>query len=248
MKKLIAIILFTVGVSFSQEIPTLNYYATDYTGTLTRDEVSSLNEYLKAVEDSSSNQIVFLMISSLDEASLEDYAFKVAEKNKIGQQGRDNGVLFIVVKDDRKMRIEVGYGLEGVLPDALASQIIRNEATPYFRNGDYYGGVFETLYAIDRATRGEYAPISRHIHDIHDFEEDMAIVFLSFSIIGFIVFIIFIIALKSKGGGYSYSSEYSSDSSSWSSSYSSSGFSSSSSGGFSGGGGSFGGGGASGSW
>ena len=80
----------------------------------------------------------------------------VVKKNKIGYKEHDNGILFLVVKNDRKMRIEVGYGLEGSLPDALASSIIRNVITPYFRNEQYYEGIDAGVNAIISAVKGEY--------------------------------------------------------------------------------------------
>ena len=95
------------------------------------------------------------MIQSLDGYSLESYTYETAAKNQIGSKKNNNGVLFFVSKDNRKMRIEVGYGLEGVLPDALTSSIQRNEVRPYFKQGDYYSGIAAGLNAIIATTRGE---------------------------------------------------------------------------------------------
>ncbi|MCX5902106.1 MAG: TPM domain-containing protein, partial [Proteobacteria bacterium] len=116
----------------------------------------SFNTALKKFDDSTSNQIVFLMISALNGSSLEDFTFQTATKNQIGSKKNNNGILFFIAKDDRKMRIEVGYGLEGTLPDALTSSILRNEVRPYFKQGDYYSGIAAGLNAILLATRGEY--------------------------------------------------------------------------------------------
>ena len=88
--------------------------------------------------------------------SSEDYSLKVCEKNKLGKKGRDNGVLFLIVKDERRMRIEVGYGLEGVLTDALSEQIIHRVVAPKFRVGDYNGGINAGVDAIMAATKGEF--------------------------------------------------------------------------------------------
>lgn len=157
MKKIFLFILIPVLILEAQvEIPVLKNYANDFTNTLTSSELYTLNSALKKFDDSTSNQIVFLMISALDGASLEDFAYQIATKNQIGSKKNNNGILFFVAKDDRKMRIEVGYGLEGTLPDALASSIIRNEVRPYFKQGDYYSGVAAGLNAIFLATRGEY--------------------------------------------------------------------------------------------
>ena len=111
--------------SFAQpELPQLSNWANDYTRTLSPQELQQLNFRLKSYEDTTTNQLVSLMIASLDGYPLEEYSFEVAERNKIGTKEKSNGVLFLVVKNDKKMRIEVGYGLEGVLPDALSSSII----------------------------------------------------------------------------------------------------------------------------
>ena len=157
MKKIFLFILIPVLILEAQiEIPVLKNYANDFTNTLSSSELYTFNTALKKFDDSTSNQIVFLMISALDGASLEDYTYQTAAKNQVGSKKNNNGVLFFVSKDDRKMRIEVGYGLEGVLPDALTSSIQRNEVRPYFKQGDYYSGIAAGINAIVSATRGEY--------------------------------------------------------------------------------------------
>ncbi|MBI5729589.1 MAG: TPM domain-containing protein [Ignavibacteriales bacterium] len=157
MKKVFLFILIPILFLKAQiEIPVLKNYANDFTNTLTNSELNTLNSALKKFDDSTSNQIVFLMISALNGASLEDFTYQTSTKNQIGSKKNNNGVLFFVAKDDRKMRIEVGYGLEGTLPDALASSILRNEVRPYFKQGDYYSGIAAGINAILLATRGEY--------------------------------------------------------------------------------------------
>jgi uncharacterized protein len=119
----------------------------------TRAELESL---LKAERDSTSNQIAVLIVPSLQGESLEDYSIRVVENWKLGKKDKDNGVLLLVVIKERKIRIEVGHGLEGVLTDALSSRINRNEINPYFRQGDYDGGTKAGVMAIIHAIRGEY--------------------------------------------------------------------------------------------
>ena len=234
----ILIILLFYSTSFAQpEVPQLPNWANDFTNTLSPQELQQLNIRLKSYEDTTTNQLVSVMIASLDGYPLEDYSYSVAEKNKIGTKEKSNGVLFLVIKNDRKMRIEVGYGLEGVLPDALASSIIRNEVAPYFRKNEYYAGINSGIDAIIAAIGGEYKA---------DFKEKSKGIGLSGIIIFLIViFIIFSFIPKSRrigrSGGYIYHGG----------SWGSGGFGGGSSGGFggfSGGGGSFGGGGSSGSW
>ena len=157
MKKIFLFILIPVLIFKAQtEIPVLKNYANDFTNTLSNSELYTLNSALKKFDDSTSNQIVFLMIPSLNGSSLEDFTYQTAAKNQIGSKKNNNGILFFVAKDDRKMRIEVGYGLEGTLPDALSSSILRNEVRPYFKQGDYYSGIAAGINSILLATRGEY--------------------------------------------------------------------------------------------
>jgi len=144
--------------AYAQTLPVAEIHrrVTDETGTLSQSSVQSLEEKLQQFEEQTSNQVVILMIPSLGGESLEDYSMQVAEKNKFGKKGRDNGVLVIIAKDDRQMRIEVGYGLEGVLPDAISDQIIRNIMTPRFREDDFAAGIDAGIDAIIMATKGEF--------------------------------------------------------------------------------------------
>lgn len=226
------LLLIANTLSAQPKIPELKQYANDFTNTISSSQISQLSQELKKFDDATSNQIILLIIPTLDSYPLEMYANEIAEKNKIGTKENDNGILFLVVKNDRKMRIEVGYGLEGALPDALASSIIRNEVAPYFKRDDYTSGVFAGLSAIISATKGEYTNNRKQ----RDTDEDGGFPW------GFLVFIIVflvfgrnrgglgtLLLLSALGGG----------------GRSSGGFSG---GGFSGGGGGFGGGGASGGW
>jgi uncharacterized protein len=146
------------GAASSQEakIPKLLKRATDFTNTLSAQELNALEADLARFEDSTSNQLVVVIIPTTGGEDIEGFALRTAEANRIGQKGKDNGILLLIAKDDRKMRIEVGYGLEGVLPDGLAGQIIRREIAPNFRIGDYYAGVKSGVDAIMAATRNEY--------------------------------------------------------------------------------------------
>ncbi|MBK8945296.1 MAG: TPM domain-containing protein [Ignavibacteriae bacterium] len=233
--------IFAIKILAQPEIPTFSNYAVDYTKTLSNDQINYLDNGLKTFDDSTSNQIVFFMNKSLDGYPIEMFTNEVAEKNGIGTKENNNGILFYVAKDDRKMRIEVGYGLEGALPDALASSIIRNEVAPYYKNELYYEGTVAGLNAIMSATKGEYQGNPTN-------QESQKFPF------GLIIIIIFLIIffLSRKGGkggpgGFIY---YGGGLGGSSRSGGFGGFSSGggSFGGFSGGGGSFGGGGASGSW
>ena len=210
-------------------------WVTDLTNTLSQSELSDLNIRLKTFADTSSNQIIVLMIQSLEGYPIEMLAEEIATKNKIGTKKFDNGILILIAKRDRELRIEVGYGLEGAVPDAIASSIIRNVIRPHFRNDDYFLGINQGINAIIEAIGGEYIAAD---------DEDSGFPFIVFVIILIVIFIFIRNGGPFVPGGVyrtgTRSGGWSSGSSSWGGSRSS--------GGFSGGGGSFGGGGASGSW
>jgi len=118
--------------------------------------VNELEQTLKMHEDSTSNQIAILIIPSLGDVPIEDYTLRVSEAWKLGQENKDNGALLFIAINDRKVRIEVGEGLEGVLPDAVCNQIIRNELAPHFRQNDYESGIRAAVSSMIKAIGGEY--------------------------------------------------------------------------------------------
>ena len=131
-------------------------YVTDRAGLLSSSSRENLEVVLRDFEEKTSNQIVVATFPSLEGNSLEDFSIRLADAWKAGDKKRDNGVIFLIFRNDRKIRIEVGYGLEGVLTDALSGQIIREVVAPYFRAGDYSGGILAGTDAIMKATQGEY--------------------------------------------------------------------------------------------
>lgn len=158
--RVIGIALLCVAVFFplasQPAVPVISGPVTDLTSTLTASDISDLRSSLMQFEDSTSNQIVVLLIPSLEGAEIRDFGIEVLKKNMIGQKGKNNGVLLLIAKEDRKVSIEVGYGLEGVLTDAISDQIIRNEIRPRFREGDYAGGIAAGVSSIMAVTKGEY--------------------------------------------------------------------------------------------
>ena len=136
-------------------------YVNDRAGLLSAPVRASLETSLRAFEEKTSNQVVVATFPSLEGNSLEDFSIRLATAWKAGQKKRDNGVIFLIFKNDRKIRIEVGYGLEGVLTDALSGEIIRGVVAPYFRTGDYEGGVVAGTDAIMKATVGEFKGVPR---------------------------------------------------------------------------------------
>jgi len=115
-----------------------------------------LEAKLRRFEEETSNQVVVVTFPRLEGEVLEEFSIRLAEQWKIGQKGKDNGVILLIFKDDRQVRIESGYGLEGALPDATAKLIIENEIVPRFREGKYEDGIEKALEAMMAATRGEY--------------------------------------------------------------------------------------------
>ncbi len=132
-------------------------YFNDYAGRISAATAQRLNAQLEDFEKATSSQVVVAVFQKMQsDSSLEDYAHRVFQAWKVGQRGKDNGVLLLVFVQERRMRIEVGYGLEGALPDALAKRIIDDEITPRFRNTDFNGGMNAGVTAIMQAVRGEY--------------------------------------------------------------------------------------------
>jgi len=140
----------------STEIPFLGGHVNDTAGILSSETIAGLETVLKAHEDSTSNQVVVLTVPSLEGKEIEQYSIKVVDAWKLGQKGKDNGVLLLISRDERKVRIEVGRGLEGDLPDITCGAIIRKEIIPRFKEGDYNGGVRAGVAAILGAIQGSY--------------------------------------------------------------------------------------------
>lgn len=159
-KYIIAFIIVSFSLS-GQNLPKLENWVTDLTNTLTEEQIFSLNKKLKDYQDSTSNQIVILIIPSLEGNSIEQLANDIFKHNRIGTKNFDNGVLILLAKEDRAIRIEVGYGLEARLTDATSSFIIRNEIIPYLKEGKYYDGLNYGINSIFKTIQGEYTVKSR---------------------------------------------------------------------------------------
>ncbi len=137
-------------------IPELQSRVNDSAGMLSAATVQQLETVLATLEREESTQIAVLIIDSLEGAVLEEYSLQVAEKWRLGQAGRDNGALLLIAKNDRQLRIEVGYGLEGSLTDLTAGRIINQVITPRFREGNFDQGVVDGVNAMIAAVRGEF--------------------------------------------------------------------------------------------
>ncbi|MBM3296937.1 MAG: TPM domain-containing protein [Candidatus Aminicenantes bacterium] len=242
------VVLAAAGPVLGLRVPALKGRVNDYAGVLKPEEERALENYLASVEASTSAQMVLLTVPSLEGDPLEDFSMRVVEAWKIGRKGQDNGLLLLVAVEDREVRIEVGYGLEGILPDGKCGTIIRQVIVPRFREGNYYEGINKAFEVMGQAVAGD--PSQLKVLESNESKSPGGPGAL------FIVLILLFIVLKivspcRKGRWYSSRSGdgwrpsgggFSGGRSSGSSGFGGGG------GGFSGGGGSFGGGGASGRW
>jgi len=142
----------------TQGIPQLTERVTDLANLLSPSEKNYLIGQLKALEERKGSQLAVLTVNTTKPETIEQYSIRIVDQWKIGRENVDDGVMLIIAKNDRKLRIEVGYGLEGAIPDAYAKRIISNIIVPHFRDGDYYLGVEEGVEAIIGLIDGEELP------------------------------------------------------------------------------------------
>ena len=154
----LAVLFLPALLHAADAVPTLARHVTDLTGTLTAQQVDQLDAQLVSLEKSKGAQLVVLMVPTTQPQDIDAYSIAVAEANKIGRKGTDDGVLLLVAKNDRQVRIEVGYGLEGAIPDAAAARISREYITPNFRINDYFGGINDAVGALTQLINGEPLP------------------------------------------------------------------------------------------
>ena len=154
---ILAMLLLARPLWAAPDFPELTGRVVDQAGLLTPAQVQSLSGALASAEQNTSNQVVVVTLTDLQGYDIADYGYQLGRHWGIGSKDNDNGVLLIVAPNDRKVRIEVGYGLEGALTDALSSIIIQQEILPAFRQGQFYGGIQAGVTAIQAAIKGEYA-------------------------------------------------------------------------------------------
>lgn len=147
-----------VGAGEVTALPPLTAHVNDLTGTLDAAQQAQLEASLKALELRKGAQVAVLLIASTQPEAIEAFGIRLAEAWKLGRKGVDDGLIVIVAKDDRRVRIEVGYGLEGVVPDAVAKRIIAEDMAPYFRKNDYNGGLRVAVERIVALIDGEALP------------------------------------------------------------------------------------------
>ena len=142
-------------------LPELKARATDLTGTLSAEQRGRLEEKLQGIESGKGSQVVVLLVPTTQPETIEDFGIRLAEAWKIGRKGTSDGVIIIVAKNDRRMRIEVGYGLEGAIPDAVAKRIVAERMAPRFKQGDFAGGIEAAVDALAGIIAGEALPEPR---------------------------------------------------------------------------------------
>jgi len=145
-------------------VPPLTGRVVDQTGTLTSDDITALTNTLKDLETRKGSQIAVLIVPTTEPESIEQFSIRVAEAWKIGRKKIDDGALLVVAKNDRHLRIEVGYGLEGVLTDVTSKRIIDEDITPKFKSGDFAGGIAAGIGRTIRLIDGETLPAPEPPH------------------------------------------------------------------------------------
>jgi uncharacterized protein len=159
LRWVILALFVAVCISFVKaeiQFPELKQRVNDFTNTLGFQEWQEVDRLLKSYEDTTSMQVIVLMINSLEGTSIEEYAGKIFVLNKIGQDKNNNGVLLLIAKQDQKVWIEAGHDLQSVLTNTISSQIISNEILPHFKVDNYFGGIVTGVDAIVRAAEGNY--------------------------------------------------------------------------------------------
>lgn len=163
MKKIFGILALLVSYCAAAQMgdiishrPSPPRLVNDFSNTLTPEQKDALERKLVAYDDSTSNQVAVVIVQSLDGYSVEDAAFQVLREWGVGTKKNNNGVVILVAKEERKVRIEMGYGLERAIPDLTARSIIDNHITPNFKAGNYYRGLDQAVDDIIRAAAGEY--------------------------------------------------------------------------------------------
>ncbi len=151
-------LLLALSASAEVAVPPLQARITDLTGTLSASQIQNLDSRLRDFERAKGSQIAVLLLPTTQPETIEEYSIRVADAWKIGRAKTDDGVILVVAKEDRKLRIEVGRGLEGAIPDAVAKRIVSEVIAPHFKSGDFYGGIAAGTDALMKLIEGESLP------------------------------------------------------------------------------------------
>lgn len=198
IKSVIWLLLLVPAFAISQQIPAVPNpprLVNDLAGVLSPEQEAALERKLVAYDDSTSSQIAVVLVSTLNDYPIEEYALALYRQWGIGNKKTNNGILILAAIEDRKIRIEAGYGLEGAVPDITANQIITNDIAPSFRSGDYYEGLDKATNSIMAAAAGEYTAPKNYNNRTETRRVPMGL------ILGIIILIFFIIRRSGGGGG-----------------------------------------------
>ena len=179
----VVLLLMALPAAADVAVPALRARVTDLTATLDATQKSTLEKTLADFEAKKGAQIAVLMVPTTEPETVEQYAVRVEEVWKLGRKGVDDVVLLVIAKNDRKLRIEVGYGLEGALTDAVAKRIIADDIVPRFKQGDFYGGVTAGVDRITRVIDGEALPPPRAASASHHSSGGDNLFFIGFMLV-----------------------------------------------------------------
>jgi uncharacterized protein len=189
---LAVIILFALalGLASALDVPPLRGRVNDYAGVMSKEQARGLESRLAQFEQETGHQVAVLTIPTLDGEDIEGFSIRVAENWKIGKKGFDNGVILVVAIKDRRLRLEVGYGLEGALPDAIAKTIISDYIVPGFRAQNYAGGIIAGIDAVLKVIKNEPLPESARKKDSHQGSElnSLAMFAITLAVFGLMAF------------------------------------------------------------
>jgi uncharacterized protein len=245
---IIFVFLAQLNSALALDVPPLRGRVNDYAGVMQRSQVQTLEVQLAQLERDTGHQVALLTVPTLEGEDIEGFSIRVAENWKIGKKGFDDGVILVVAVKDRRLRLEVGYGLEGVLPDAIAKRITSDYIVPYFRSQEYGAGIVAGMDAVQKILRQEPLPQSaRKVQGRGSELNSLAMLAITLGVLGLMAFAS--LANRQRSGLWGTRGRrgpiYWSGPGGWGGG----GFGGGSGGGgFSGGGGGFGGGGASDSW
>lgn len=155
---LLSLLVLATGAAFAQTFPNPQGYVNDFAELLSSQVREQLESRLSQLDKETTVQVAVVTVKSLEGSTVEDYASRLFEKWGIGKKGQDNGVLFMVAKEERKVRIEVGYGLEAIITDSRAGRILDNDVVPHLKNNDYDKGIVAGVNAIETYARGGTPP------------------------------------------------------------------------------------------
>jgi uncharacterized protein len=209
LRGLLVLLLWVAGIAWAEvAVPPLQARVIDLTNTLPGTTRQALEQKLAALESAKGSQIAVLIVPTTQPEAVEQYALRVAEAWKLGRKGIDDGALLLVAKDDHALRIEVGYGLEGVIPDAVAKRVIEEIIVPRFKAGDMAGGVDAGTGALIKLVEGEPLPPppAKAAHPgVHFFENILPVAMLFIFVVGGILRALFgRLAAASLAGGVAF--------------------------------------------